>query len=391
MTGGIAAYKTAILVRHLRCGGAEVRVVMSDAATRFVTPLTFEVLSENPVSTDIFARRDEPVVEHVTLAKWAERIVVAPATANIIAKAAAGVADDLASTVLLAARCPVMFAPSMNDAMWAAPSVRRNVERLIADGKIVLAPGSGALACGDVGAGRMREPEGILAEIERSFAPGDLEGVRVLVTAGRTEEEIDPVRFISNRSSGRMGFAVARKARERGAHVMLVHGVVDVPPPPADEIVGVRTAAEMKRAVDRAFGGCDALVMAAAVADFAAAKPGRNKIKRSRGALTLELRPTPDILAGLRGKKKRQIVVGFALEMKDAEENARRKIREKGCDYLVLNTVGERTGFAVETNRIELFKGAQKIVTTAVVTKDEAASRILDAIASDRRLRRPKR
>jgi phosphopantothenoylcysteine decarboxylase/phosphopantothenate--cysteine ligase len=393
VTGGIAAYKAAVLVRLLRCGGAEVRVVMSEAATEFVTPLTFAVLSENPVSLDMFTRRAQPAAEHVELAKWAERIVVAPATADIIAKAAVGIADCLASTVLVASRCPVMFAPSMNEAMWASPTVRRNVERLAADGKSILGPGSGALACGDIGPGRMMEPEDIMKAVERSFAPGDLAGVRILVTAGRTEEMIDPVRYLSNRSSGRMGFALARKARERGAAVTLIHGVVDVVPPQVDALIGVRTAAEMKRAVDRAFPRCDVVVMAAAVADFTPVKREREKIKRTgEKTVSLELRPTSDILGGLKGKKKSgQVVIGFALETRDAEAAALRKIREKGCDYLVLNTVGERTGFASATNRITLFRGTKKIVTTPVITKDEAASVILDAIASDGRLRRAKR
>jgi phosphopantothenoylcysteine decarboxylase/phosphopantothenate--cysteine ligase len=238
----------------------------------------------------------------------------------------------------------------------------------------------------------MMEPENILKAIERSFAPGDLAGVRFLVTAGRTEEEIDPVRYLSNRSSGRMGFAIARKARERGALVTLIHGVVDVAPPQADSIVSVRTAAEMKRAVDRAFPRCDVLVMAAAVADFTPTKRERDKIKRKGETVSIELRPTPDILGGLKAKKKKdQIVVGFALETKDGDENALRKIREKGCDYLALNAVGERTGFAVATNRVTLFRGTEKVVTTPVITKEEAASALLDAIASDRRLRRTKR
>jgi phosphopantothenoylcysteine decarboxylase/phosphopantothenate--cysteine ligase len=273
VTGGIAAYKSALLVRLLKCGGAEVRVAMSAAATEFVTPLTFEILSENPVSINMFARRERPVVEHVELSKWADRVVVAPATADIIAKAALGVADEIASTVLLSARAPVMFAPAMNEAMWASPAVRRNVATLEGDGKIILDPGSGALACGDVGPGRMAEPEDIVRALEASFAPGDLAGVRVLVTAGRTEEEIDPVRYITNRSSGRMGFAIAREARSRGARVTLVHGPVDVPAPRVDAVERVATAAEMKAAATKAFARCDVCVMAAAVSDFTPARP----------------------------------------------------------------------------------------------------------------------
>jgi len=391
VTGGIAAYKTALLVRLLRCGGAEVRVVMSAAATEFVTPLTFEVLSENPVTVDMFVRRERPVVEHVALSKWADRVVVAPATADIIAKAALGVADEIASTVLLAARAPVMIAPSMNETMWANPAVRRNIAALAADGKIVLDPGSGALACGDVGPGRMAEPQDIVKALEASFAPGDLAGVRVLVTAGRTEEEIDPVRYITNRSSGRMGFAIARAARSRGAHVTLVHGPVDVPVPAVDAVRSVTTAAEMRRATTEAFARCDVCVMAAAVSDFTPVRKRAGKIKRSEKSFALELRPTEDILSALGARKGARLVVGFALETEDGEANATRKAREKGCDYMVLNEPGTKTGFSVPTNRITVFKGRKKLFATPLVSKDEAAALILDAVAADRRLRRSAR
>jgi phosphopantothenoylcysteine decarboxylase/phosphopantothenate--cysteine ligase len=388
VTGGIAAYKSAVLVRLLKCGGSEVRVVMSAAATEFIAPLTFEILSENPVALNMFARRERPVVEHVELSKWADRVVVAPATADIIAKAALGVADEIASTVLLSARAPVMFAPAMNEAMWASPAVRRNVATLAADGKIILDPGSGALACGDVGPGRMAEPEDIVKALEASFAPGDLAGVRVLVTAGRTEEEIDPVRYITNRSSGRMGFAIAREARSRGALVTLVHGPVDVPPPRVDAIERVATAAEMKAAVTKAFARCDVCVMAAAVSDFTPVRRRAEKIKRAGTSFALELRSTEDILSSLGKRKAGRIVVGFALETSDGEANAMRKAREKGCDYMVLNAPGEKTGFSAPTNRITLFRGQKKLFATPLISKDEAAVLILDAVAADGRVKR---
>jgi phosphopantothenoylcysteine decarboxylase/phosphopantothenate--cysteine ligase len=386
VTGGIAAYKSALLVRLLKCSGAEVRVVMSTAAAEFVTPLTFEVLSENPVSTNMYARRERPAVEHVELSKWADRVVVAPATADIIAKAALGLADEIASTVLLSARSPVMFAPSMNETMWGSGAVRRNIETLAADGRIVLQPGSGALACGDVGPGRMAEPEDIVKALEASFAPGALAGVRVLVTAGRTEEEIDPVRYITNRSSGRMGFAIASEARSRGAHVTLIHGAVDVPVPQADAIRRITTAAEMKASVARAFSRCDVCIMAAAVSDYAPLKRHSQKIKRAEETLALELRRTEDILASLKKSKGARIVVGFALETADAEANALRKAREKGCDYMVLNSPGEKTGFSVPTNRITLFRGGSKLFTSPLVSKEDAARLILDALSADRRV-----
>jgi phosphopantothenoylcysteine decarboxylase/phosphopantothenate--cysteine ligase len=386
VTGGIAAYKSALLVRLLTCAGASVRVVMSRAAAEFVTPLTFETLSGNPVHTDLFARRGRPSVQHVELSEWADRVVVAPATADILAKAALGVADDMASTVLLAARAPVLFAPAMNDEMWKAPAVGRNIERLRADGRIVLRAASGLLACGAVGPGRMLEPEEIVCRIEESFAPGDLAGATVLVTAGRTEEAIDPVRYLTNRSSGRMGFAVAREARARGARVVLVHGAVDGPGPAADETVRVTDAAGMKRAVAKAFGACDVCVMAAAVSDFTPARPLDSKIKRGASGLSLDLRPTEDILRSLSKRKGRRIVVGFALETENGEANARRKARAKGCDYMVLNEPGPDTGFAAPTNRIVVFKGTKKLFATPVVSKEEAARRIVDALAGDRRL-----
>lgn len=388
VTGGIAAYKSAFLVRLLKRGGAEVRVVMSKAAVEFVAPLTFEVLSGNPVHTGLF-ERSGPEVEHVELAGWAERAVVAPATADILAKAAVGLADDLAGTVLVALRCPVFFAPSMNDAMWENPTVRRNISTLKKDGRNFIEPGSGELACGERGHGRMAEPAEIMDALVSSFEGGDLSGVRFLVTAGRTEEEIDPVRYISNRSSGRMGFAVAAGAKGRGARVRLVHGSVDVAVPDVDSVKRVKTAAQMKASVVRSFRQCDVLVMAAAVADFTPAGRAAKKIKRSADRLTVELRPTTDILGALKERKRQgQVVVGFALETDDAEKSTLGKIRDKGCDYMVLNRVGDDTGFNVDTNQITLYKGNKQIFSTPVITKAEAASMILDAIASDKRLER---
>lgn len=383
VTGGIAAYKSAFLVRMLKRDGADVRVVMTNAATELVTPLTFEVLSGNPVPRDLFAPREKPGVEHVELATWAERIVVAPATADFLAKTALGLGDDLASTILLASRCPVFFAPAMNDAMWKNTAVRRNIEMLKRDGKTFIDPGSGELACGETGPGRMAEPEAIGRVIAASFAPGDLDSVRFLVTAGRTEEDIDPVRYISNRSSGRMGFAIAEAAKRRGAHVTLVHGSVDTHPPETDSIKRVRTAAQMKSAVVRAFAKCDVLVMAAAVADYTPDQRAASKLRRGKGTIEIKLRTTPDILAAVAKKKRKdQLVVGFALETDEPEKGAHKKIKGKGCDYLVLNVVGRETGFSVSTNQITLFEGSRKVVTTPVITKEEAADIILGRIAS---------
>jgi phosphopantothenoylcysteine decarboxylase/phosphopantothenate--cysteine ligase len=386
VTGGIAAYKSAFLVRLLERGGADVRVLMTDAAVRFVTPLTFEVLTGNPVPMDLFASRDKPVVEHVELAGWADRVVVAPATADFLGKVACGLADDLPSTAIMAARCPVYFAPAMNTGMWNNPAVIRNIEILEKDGRKFIDPGKGELACGDTGPGRMAEPEEIARALEASFAPGDLAGVRLLVTAGRTEESIDPVRYISNRSSGRMGFAIAAEAKGRGAHVTLVHGPVDVEPPSVDSVKSVTTAREMRSAVLRAFGRCDALIMAAAVADFTPVTRRKGKIKRRSGSQMLVLEPTADILAEASKRRKKQVVVGFALETDAPEANAKRKGKEKGCDYIVLNRIGKGTGFRTDTNRITVFKGGRRVLSTDLVTKEQAASHLVDIIARDKRL-----
>lgn len=388
VTGGIAAYKSALLVRLLRRGGAAVRVVMTEAATAFVSPLTFGVLSGHPVHRTLFGSDGGSGVAHIDLARWADSIVVAPATADFLARAAAGMGDDLACTVLLAARCPVYFAPSMNEAMWRHPTVGRNIETLRRDGHRFVETGEGELACGETGAGRMAEPEAIVSALVRDHGPGSLDGVRVLVTAGRTEERIDPVRYLSNRSSGRMGFALASRAALMGARVTLIHGAVDIPVPSVERVVRVGTAAEMKRAVTRAFSRCDLLVMAAAVSDYTPARTAREKIKRGADALSIELRPTTDILAAVcAAKDAGQVVVGFALETEHAERNARMKAKRKGCDYLVLNRVGTRTGFTAETNRVILFKGTRKVLETPLVPKSEAAGALLERIAADRRLR----
>jgi phosphopantothenoylcysteine decarboxylase/phosphopantothenate--cysteine ligase len=387
VTGGISAYKSAFLLRLLVRSGATVRVLMTEAATRFVTPLTFEVLSGNPVPMEMFASRSEAPVEHVDLAVWADAVVIAPATADFIAKVAGGIADDLPSTVVCAARCPVWLAPAMNDGMWDNPAVRRNIRVLTDDGRRLIDPGEGDLACGTRGAGRMAEPERIVSELALSFGPGPLSGVRVLITAGRTEEEIDPVRYISNRSSGKMGFALARRAAALGAEVTLIHGAVDMQPPEVGAVSRAGSAVEMKKAVSSAFPGCDVLIMAAAVADYAPASRSRGKIRRDTEGMTLELEPTPDILAGLAGSKRDgQIVVGFALESRNGEASARRKGAAKGCDYIVLNMVGDETGFGTDTNRITVFKGNRKIAATDLVTKEEAASAILEILSKDRRL-----
>ena len=389
VTGGISAYKSVFLVRILKRAGADVRVVLSEAAAKFITPLTFEILSENPVPDDLFARRDKPLVEHVELAAWPDRTIVAPATADFIGKLSHGLADDLPSAVLCAAKGEVYLAPAMNDGMWNNPAVQRNIEELKKDGKFFIEPGTGELACGTSGSGRMAEPDEIAMVLGASFNPGVLDGVRFLVTAGRTEEDIDPVRYISNRSSGRMGFAIAERAKELGAHVTVIHGSVDVPGPNVDSVKKVTTASRMKSAVMRSFPGCDVLVMAAAVADYSPVRKASQKIKKSNEDLVIKLRKTPDILEAVRKKKtKRQVVVGFALESTDGEENALKKISSKGCDYLVLNMIGKNTGFGAETNQVTLYKRKEKLAATSVISKKEAAAFIIDRLLLDSRVRK---
>lgn len=384
MTGGIAAYKAAFLARVLVRRGASVRVLMTGAATAFVTPLTFEALTGNPVPLELFDPANPSAAMHVETARWADAVVISPATADFIAKMSCGIADDLPSASVCAARCPVAVAPAMNDGMWASPAVRRNVEVLEGDGRIIVPPGEGELACGTSGSGRMAEPEVIVSRLEEILAPPLLAGVRVLVTAGRTEEDIDGVRYISNRSSGRMGFAIARRAAAMGASVELVHGPVDMAPPAADRVARVRSAAEMEEAVREAFPRCDLLLMTAAVSDFTPAERAGGKISRSGGGMTLELAPTGDILAGLASSRKEgQVTVGFALESEDGEKGALRKLREKGCDYLVLNMIGKDTGFDVETNRITVFRAGKKVLETGLVTKEEAASELLGLLAAE--------
>lgn len=358
-------------------------MVMTEAATKFVTPLTFKTLTANPVAVSLFPEREDPTVIHIDIASWAERIVVAPATADFMARIASGMADDLAAAVVSAARCPVLLAPAMNEGMWLNPANRRNMDTLAADGFRFIQPGTGELACGDEGRGRMAEPEEIADGVEESFrAEEKLEGTRILITAGRTEESIDSVRYISNRSSGRMGCALAGRAAGMGADVTLVHGAVDVPLPAVDRTVEALTAADMKKAVLELFEENDILIMAAAVSDYVPASAGEGKIRREADSMTLELRKTDDILKSAgQARSGEQKTVGFALECSEDDGAAMKKLKEKGCDMLVLNVIGEETGFSVSTNRISIYDQTGRILTTPLISKDEAAEIILDSLA----------
>ncbi|MBX3028086.1 bifunctional phosphopantothenoylcysteine decarboxylase/phosphopantothenate--cysteine ligase CoaBC [bacterium] len=381
LSGGIACYKVPELVRLLRAAGARVRVVMTRSACQFITPLTLQTVAGEPVATDLFDLTQESEIGHIRLADDADAIVVAPATANLIGRAAAGLGDDLLTTVLLATRAPVLLAPAMNVHMWENALVQENLARLQRHGWRVIAPGVGSLACGYEGAGRLAEPPVIAAEVARALSPQDLAGQRVLVTAGPNREPIDPVRFLSNRSTGRMGYALASAAWRRGAEVVLVSGPTALADPHGVRCVRVQTAAEMHDAVQRELAPATVLVMAAAVADYRPAVVRSQKLKKTDGPLQLELTRTIDILGALRGRAGRRLVVGFAAETEDVEANAERKLAAKGLDLIVANDVSApNVGFEVDTNAVTLIDaGGRRAVPLA--SKDEVADRILDRVA----------
>ncbi len=353
VTGGIAAYKSAELVRRLRERGAEVQVVMTAAAREFVGALTFQALSGRPVRTDLWDSAAEAAMGHIELARWAEAVLVAPATADFLARLAEGRADDLLATLCLATTAPIAVAPAMNRMMWANAATVANVERLRQRGIRVFGPAQGEQACGEVGEGRMLEsPE--LAERLCDLLPsaGPLSGRRVLITAGPTRERIDPVRFISNRSSGKMGFAVAQAAREAGADVVLISGPVALPTPPGVRRVDVESAEAMLAAVQGEVEAADIFISTAAVADYRPAHPSGQKIKKTSERLTLEMERTTDVLASVAARAKRPFVVGFAAETESVEQNARAKLLKKNLDMIAANEVSHTKGFDSEDNHL---------------------------------------
>jgi len=382
VSGGIAAYKSVELLRRLVKAGADVRVVMTASAQKFIQPLTFEALSRQPVERDLFPESGDPRVIHVDLAKWADLIVVAPATANSLGKLANGLADDLLSCILLAAESPVLLAPSMESQMYRHPSVQRNLEWLRSAGYRLMEPGTGELASGDSGVGRLPEPLEIAAAVESLLtSTTSLSGKTVLVTAGRTEEDLDPVRFITNRSTGKMGYAVARQAQRRGARVILVSGPTELAPPPGVEVRRVRTVAEMHSVTVSAFEEADALVMTAAVLDFRPESVAQEKIKKSGEDVSFTFVQTDDFLAEMGREKGNRIVVGFAMETENGPENARRKLAAKRLDLIVLNNLREEgAGFGVDTNVVTLLDSAGGADALPKMTKDEVAARILDRV-----------
>jgi phosphopantothenoylcysteine decarboxylase/phosphopantothenate--cysteine ligase len=391
VTGGIAAYKAVHLLRLLTAAGADVQVLMTPAATRFVGPDTFAALSHRPVHSDVFEQTD--AVLHVRLAHRADLAVVAPATANMLAKLALGLADDLVTSTLLEATCPLVVAPAMHTGMWGHPATGEHLATLRDRGAVVVGPASGSLAAGDEGVGRMSEPEEIFATAlevlgaARSGASSgevrDLAGRRVLVTAGPTYEPVDAVRFIGNRSSGKMGFAVAAEAARRGAEVTLVAGPVGLADPAGVEVIRVETAEQMAREVFERFDRADAVVAAAAVADFRPREAVAGKLKKGAGPPVLDLEPTTDILATLGKRKGRQALVGFAAETADLEKEARRKLAEKNLDLIVVNEVGRTgTGFGSETNRAAILAASGDDEGFRDWTKPQLAAAICDRLAA---------
>ncbi|MCX5819213.1 MAG: bifunctional phosphopantothenoylcysteine decarboxylase/phosphopantothenate--cysteine ligase CoaBC [Deltaproteobacteria bacterium] len=387
VTGGIAAYKAAELVRELVRRGAKVRVVMTDHACKFVTPLTFETLSGNPVATDLFWVPGEFEIGHIALAEFAELVVIAPATANIIGKMAAGLADDLLTTVLLATEAPVLICPAMNAKMYANKIVQDNLTGLVSRGHAVLEPGYGELACRAEGRGRLAEPLEIAEEIESILTVKDLQDERILVTAGPTQEPFDPVRFISNYSSGKMGYALAVTARRRGATVTLVSGPTALAVPQGVTFVPVGTAVEMRDAVLDRLEETTVVIKAAAVADYRPEFCEPEKIKKGEGPLTIHLERTPDILSEIARRKGDRIVVGFAMESEHLIEHARTKLIEKGMDFIVANDVTEPgAGFQGDTNVIHILD-REGVESFPLMDKRDVAGVILDRVKKIRESR----
>lgn len=384
VSGGIAAYKSAELVRVLRTSGCSVQVVMTRAATKFITPLTLASLTGKKVITDLFSDSSaedtlHSAVAHIDVAQSADLLLVAPATADVLAKFALGLADDFLSTAHLAFEGPLVLAPAMNTSMWDHPATRENLAVLRSRGARIVEPGTGELACGTIGPGRLADAERIVAAVREALrGAGDLERECVLVTAGPTREELDPVRYISNRSSGRMGFALAAEAAHRGARVILVAGPVDLPTPPGCERVDVESAQDMHDAVMARLSESTVSVLTAAVADYRPVAPAARKLKKRDGVPSLELEETPDILQAVGKAKDRPFVVGFAAETENLEANARRKLVSKGCDLIVANPVGGTTGFDTDLNQGLVLSATGAVHRLGPMPKADMATRILD-------------
>jgi phosphopantothenoylcysteine decarboxylase/phosphopantothenate--cysteine ligase len=382
IAGGISAYKAAEVCRRLKKIGAEVQVVMTQAGTKFITPLTMETLSENEVVTEMFPQHRMVGTRHINLAHWADLVLVAPATYNLIGKISSGMAGDILTTVISSTKAPVLLAPAMNVNMYENPICQQNIEKLKNLGYRFIEPGVGDLACGTVGRGRMAEPEEIQNEVIKILVEKkDLTGKSILVTASRTEEPIDAVRFLSNRSSGKMGYAIAEEAFRRGAKVTLISGPSNLIPSSGINLVKVRTAQEMYKAAQKSFGKSDALIMASAVSDFTPQKVSSGKIKKEDTELNLKLKLTPDILKGMGKRKAKKALVGFAIETEDEVKNAKLKLKDKNLDLIVVNNPNlQGAGFEVDTNIVTLIDKKGKIEKLPLMSKKELAEKIIDRV-----------
>jgi phosphopantothenoylcysteine decarboxylase / phosphopantothenate---cysteine ligase len=380
VTGGIAVFKAAALTSKLTQSGFEVKVILSESASKFVTPLTFQALSRNDVHMDTFDEKNSKVIAHIDLADWPDLIVVAPATANVIGKLANGIADNMITTTLLAATSPVWIAPAMNVHMYDHPAVKKNLQTLQSYGYGFIEPGEGYLACGYVGKGRMEEPESIVQKMIEFFQPKHqpLKDKKVLVTAGPTRERIDPVRYITNFSSGKMGYAIAEQARNLGAEVTLITGPVSIEPPTGVKVIQVESAQDMFEAAISQYETSDLVVKTAAVADYKPKVVSDQKIKKQEGDEQIELERTKDILFELGKRKRHQVLVGFAAETDHVEEYAMKKLDKKNADMIVANNVVEEgSGFGTDTNKITMYKRDGKSISLPLMTKKEAAKTLL--------------
>ncbi|MCE5212835.1 MAG: bifunctional phosphopantothenoylcysteine decarboxylase/phosphopantothenate--cysteine ligase CoaBC [Deltaproteobacteria bacterium] len=381
ITGGIAAYKAAELTRALIKEGAKVKVIMTENAMEFITPLTMQTLSQNQVYTDIFMNADEYDMAHISLADFADAFVIAPATANIIGKIASGIGDDLLSTTIMAQDKPTLICPAMNDKMLSNPIVQENINKLKKFGYAIMSSAEGELACKTTGKGRLPDIADIIEEIKIILAPKDFDGVNVLITAGPTEEPLDPVRFITNLSSGKMGYALAAAAHRRGAKVTLISGPASLSVPPVEKVVKVRTAKEMHKAVMESYKKADVIIKAAAVADYRPKISAEEKIKKDGKKLSLELERNPDIIAEIGKNKGNRVLVGFAMETQNLLANARQKLTKKNMDLIVANNLREEgAGFRTDTNVITIIDRTGQSESLGKMTKIEAADAILDHI-----------
>jgi phosphopantothenoylcysteine decarboxylase/phosphopantothenate--cysteine ligase len=381
VTGSIAAYKAAEIASRLTQSGAKVHVIMTKAATQFISPVTFRAITGRPVVTEMFDLASEFSIEHVSLANAADIVVIAPITANVMAKLAAGIADDMLCCTVLATRAPVLIAPAMETNMYTNPVTQGNLSKLKARDFLIVGPEAGWLASGKEGLGRLADVDDIIAAIDRVLCiDGDLKGRYIVVTAGGTQEPVDPVRYIGNRSSGKMGYALAEAARDRGANVTLVAAPASVPEPVGVDVIRVGTAEEMRQAVQNASAGADVLIMAAAVADYRPKRVAKYKIKKAGTGLALELERTVDVLGSVKGNL---IKVGFAAESRDVVGNAKKKLKQKTLDLIVANDITARdSGFGTNTNRVTIIDRKGKVNRLPLLAKREVAERILDKVTA---------